>query len=459
MTERLNPSFISVLADSVGQEHVRRVLDALGEEPSVSVRVNPHKLPASVSPDRLLSPFGVAADPVPWSESGYILESRPSFTTDPLFHAGAYYVQDSSAMAVGAVFRACLRESGALAEGRALRVLDLCAAPGGKTTDLASSLRSMFGGSFLLVANEVMKNRASVLAGNVARWGDPCVVVTSADPAAFAGLEGFFDVIVADVPCSGEGMFRKNDEAAALWSEDNVDLCAARQRRILADVWPSLSDGGLLLYSTCTFNRKENDGNAEWIAGTLGADIIRPDMRYGGMLKTACGISLVPGFVRGEGQYCAALRKNGGARGFRVRPLRGKEEYRFDGMFGCRMRISGKNGMLLALPYESAADMDALDFLHPLMKGTAIGVMKGRDLVPHADLAMCGMLEKGYFAEVETDRDQALAFLHRDPLPLPDAPKGLLLLRYEGYGLGFVRNLGHRTNSLLPQGRRIRMDI
>ena len=191
---------------------------------------------------------------------------------DPLFHAGCYYVQDSSAMVVGHMVREFLDRFDGL--GRPVRVLDLCAAPGGKTTDLAASLRERFGDGFLLVANEVMRNRASILCDNVAVWGDPNVVVTSCDPKAFERLEGFFDIVVTDVPCSGEGMFRKDPKAVEDWSPDAVSLCSARQKRILADVWPSLRQGGLLVYSTCTFEEAENDANVGWAASELGAEVL-----------------------------------------------------------------------------------------------------------------------------------------------------------------------------------------
>ena len=229
----------------------------------VSVRLNPFKAGG------LELPILEGAVGVPWSPYGRILAERPVFTLHPLFHAGCYYVQDSSAMYVGHVFRKFLPE---LRPGA--RVLDLCAAPGGKTTDLAASLRERFGDDFLLVSNEVMKDRARVLDDNVARWGDPNVVVTSVDPAAFASLGEYFDVIVADVPCSGEGMFRKDVRAEEQWSPELVKLCAARQKRILADVWPSLRRGGVLVYSTCTYEQAENDDNLVWAAENLGGEIV-----------------------------------------------------------------------------------------------------------------------------------------------------------------------------------------
>ena len=249
-------------------------LSTMGTPAGVSVRLNPFK-PA----DRPL-PVLEGARRVPWSPYGYILAQRPVFTLDPLLHAGAYYVQDSSAMFVGDLVRRLL-------EPGTFRVLDLCAAPGGKTTDVAASLRERFGDRFLLVANEVMRARAAALADNLARWGDPNVVLTSVDPQAFGRLGGFFDMVIADVPCSGEGMFRKDPRAVEEWSPELVALCAARQRRILADAWPCLREGGVLVYSTCTFEEAENDDNLQWAAETLGGEIIPPAAAPEGVRRDA----------------------------------------------------------------------------------------------------------------------------------------------------------------------------
>ncbi|MCF0176000.1 MAG: rRNA cytosine-C5-methyltransferase [Bacteroidales bacterium] len=445
-------SFVLLLEEAAGKADAAAVLEGLSRECGVSVRLNPFK-PAAPT-------FLESSSPVPWSSFGRILASRPSFTLEPFFHAGAFYVQESSAMFVGEMFRHVLPE---LPAGRPLRVLDLCAAPGGKTTDLAASLRMKCGDRFILVANEVMKQRAAVLADNVARWGDPNVVVTSLDPKCFEALEGWFDLIVADVPCSGEGMFRKDASALEQWSPDNVKLCASRQRRIIADVWPALAEGGILVYSTCTFNRLENDGNAEWIAAELGADHTGMDLEPGeGPRRTEHGFSLFPGLVPGEGQYCAALRKVGGI-------FRGGSQTRFrtvpglaaESWFNKDMVFAMRGGdTLVALP-AVIADEAAFLFskLRTLASGVTVGTVKGRDLVPDEDLALCMALWDGAFPKVELDRERALHFLHKDALAFPDSPKGFLQLTHGGVSLGFVKNLGNRSNSLHPNGRRILMDI
>ena len=406
--------FIASLTDQLGRDAADRFLAAVEKDPSVSIRMNPFKRPSPEVP----VPAGA---PVAWSPYGRLLAERPVFTLDPLLHAGAYYVQDSSAMFAGWVFRQSL----AAVEtdpGRPLRVLDLCAAPGGKTTDLAASLRECFGDGFELVANEVMRNRAAVLADNVAVWGDPAVSVTSVDPKAFASLEGYFDLILADVPCSGEGMFRKDAKAVGDWSEQTVSLCAARQKRILSDVWPALREGGVLVYATCTFSREENDDNVAWMESALDAELLLPELPFGDILRTGKGFLLLPGYVPGEGQYVSAVRKR-------------------------------------SWPEASRKPASALQALHPLRAGVTEGAWRGRDFVPDPDGALSLSRVPGRWPEREVDRRTALQFLHRDTIILPDAPLGYVLLTYGGLPLGFVKNIGTRCNNLHPQRRRILMDI
>lgn len=469
--------FRGYLEEAIGHENAAVAFSAFKEPASVSVRLNPFKVPDNVDAEWK----DCISERVPWNRHGLMLPNRPVFTLDPLFHAGAYYVQDSSSMFAGEVFRqiVCRMFPEGVPEGRPVRVLDLCAAPGGKTTDIAASLREMFGDGFVLVANEVMKQRAVVLADNMALWGEPNVIVTSADPSAFASLGGYFDIVLADVPCSGEGMFRKDEEAVAQWSMDNVALCQARQKRIVADVWPSLSEGGVLLYSTCTFNRYENDLNVGWIMEQLGAvpaecsgmDIFCRD----GVFRTEYGYSLVPGLVKGEGQYCAAVVKTSESRPDIMARLHHGRRKGTKGTEDRSMRLSGhfietlfcsvvelrqKGSLIIALPSSVAAEMEAVaSVLHPIRVGCSVGEMKGNDLVPSADLALNLLLGGDAFPTAELSRGEALSFLHRDSVSLPACPKGYAAVCYGGLPIGFVKNLGTRCNNLHPQGRRIRMDI
>lgn len=378
------------------------------DSPSVSVRLNPFK-----------GACGPAGREVPWSPYGRILERRPNFTLDPLFHAGCYYVQDSSAMFVGHLLRKLLSRHMAGASG--IRLLDLCAAPGGKTTDAAASLREFCGGDFSVVSNEVMVQRAGVLRDNVALWGDPNVAVTSVDPGAFASLEGYFDIIIADVPCSGEGMFRKDPVAVKNWSPETVKLCAARQKRILADAWPSLREGGILIYSTCTYEAEENDDNLLWAAQQLGGEIVPVEDEFPeiGVETTSVGSLLRAGVVPGEGQWAGALLKTSPQR-------------------------TRRNPDLAALrpQYPSPSRTDA-----------------AKSDRPFPDFALSIDFDGSLYPSVEVDEATALRFLHRDALVLPDAAPGYNVVTYLGHPLGFVKNIGKRCNNLLPKSRRILMDI
>jgi 16S rRNA C967 or C1407 C5-methylase (RsmB/RsmF family)/NOL1/NOP2/fmu family ribosome biogenesis protein len=439
--------FINDLRDSLGVERADRLLAALSAEPEVSVRVNPDKLSLTA----LREHFGaLAGDPVPWAaDEAFYLTERPSFTLDPLFHAGAYYVQEASSMYVGKLFE----QAKAIQGKEALRVLDLCAAPGGKTTQLLSHLDD----TSLLVANEVVPSRATILAENVARWGRSNVAVTQSDPAAFGTLRGFFDIAVVDAPCSGEGMFRKDERAVTEWSPANVELCAARQRRILADFWPSLWPGGFLIYSTCTFNRQEDEDNVDWICRELGAEYL--EMRH-----------FYPGEDRGEGFFAALLRKSvpgswpqNGCEELQRHSMAGRQRSKPDSgtQDGYKIVESHSVAMLKQITRPLAAALPQLEkSLRVIASGTAVATRKGRDLVPEADYALAverTPLEGLSYAIVEVSREEALKFLSKESLVLPDAPRGYLLLTHAGLGLGFVKNLGTRTNSLLPNNRRIRM--
>lgn len=455
--------FAEYLEEAIGRENAGIAFSALGHAPSVSVRLNPMKPGAE---------FDGRSTAIPWCRHGLMLDGRPKFTLDPCFHAGGYYVQDSSSMFTGHIFRDILQNRLEMPQ-RPLRILDLCAAPGGKTTDLASSLREAAGNRFMLVANEVMRQRASVLADNMAIWGDPNVTVTSSDPERFGHLKGMFDIILADVPCSGEGMFRKDAKAREQWSEETVVLCQARQRRIIADVWDSLAAGGILIYSTCTFNRHENDCNVEWICKTLGAEPLYPGGgkagNFPGVMHTGYGFLLVPGFVIGEGQYCSAVIKTGpdneAGREGKAKRKGAKAQNRQDGplpgnLFNEKVRISTNGSLMFAVPEVIADDVETVSScLSTLRRGCTAGSMKGRDFIPDADLALSVMLSQEAFPRADLDLRTALAFLHRDQITIDCKEKGHVLVCHKGLPLGFVKNLGNRCNSLHPMNRRIRMDI
>lgn len=433
--------FVNSLKTHFGEERACRLLSALNSEPSLSVRTNPVKITA----EELANHFSVNFDGVvPWCAEGLYLKSRPSFTLDPLFHAGYYYVQEASSMYTGVLLERAMTQ---LLAGRSgLRILDLCAAPGGKSTHILS----IIGSNDLLLSNEVIRSRASILADNVAKWGYPNAVVSNNDPADFAALDDFFDVVVVDAPCSGEGMFRKDPEAVNEWSVDNVHLCASRQRRIVSDIWPALRSGGFMIYSTCTFNTLENDENVAWIVSELGAELIEK-RRF------------LPEEERGEGFFIALLRKNGD-HSPSVKMSRNQKGQipscssyisQVDGQFA----FSLKGDLWRVFPMALAADIRLLESsLRVIRSGVAVAVQKGRDMVPEADLALSPVLNKEAFPMVELSIEDALKYLAKENIVFGSGvPSGYLLVSYKGAPLGFVKNLGHRSNNLYPLSRRIRM--
>lgn len=459
----LPSDFIQHTRRLMGDEACDALCAALQQDIPVSIRMNTRKCPSVPSHSR----------PVPWAADGYYLTARPTFTFDPLFHAGSYYVQEASSMFLEQALRQYVHQPVAM--------LDLCAAPGGKSTLSSAVLPE---GS-LLVSNEVMRNRVQVLAENLVKWGNPRVVVTHNDPADFQSVGPVFDVVLTDVPCSGEGMFRKDEGAVNEWSEDNVALCWQRQRRILRDVWPCLKPGGLLVYSTCTFNREENEDNVAWIAAELGAEVLPlqvPDEWNitGSLTGAALPVyRFLPHRTVGEGLFMAVLRKEGNApesEPFSL-PTRSSGKNAKKGKGGkptpvvafpkeLKAWLSDEtgytfrtdNGYATAFPSEWDALYQHLNSsLRVLHAGVTLAELKGRDWQPHHSLAMSTVCRREAFPQAELDYSQAIAYLRKEAVVLgADVPKGYVLLTYHRRPLGFARNVGNRANNLYPNEWRIR---
>lgn len=425
MSMHLPADFVCMMQQQLGQDQAQQLFDGLSQDPCVSVRLNRAKL--SSIPD---GSFHLPADaePVPWCPEGYYLSNRPSFTFDPLFHAGAYYVQEAGSMYLDEVLRRYMPSGDLIA-------LDLCAAPGGKST----LLRARLSENSLLVSNEPMCPRAQVLAENMIKWGHPHCVVTNNFPEDFRHLEAAFDLIVVDAPCSGEGMFRKDEVAVSEWSLQNVEVCVQRQRRILADIWPCLKSGGLLVYSTCTFNRYEDEENTAWIARELGAREL--EQRH-----------FFPGRDRGEGFYISALRKNGE---FASSGSQAPKNAILEGLSG-NFVVHKTADKQFAMPALHATFMKKLlRTLTVLTAGVEYRELKGRDWIPVHGLAMSSAYVRGTFPEVEVDYAQAVCYLRRDIIRV-DAPRGIVLLVYKGLPIGFAKSVGGRLNNMYPQEWRIR---
>ncbi|WP_161887727.1 methyltransferase RsmF C-terminal domain-like protein [Pontibacter russatus] len=431
-------------------------LDALQQAPPVSVRLNPAKTTATPSLPR-----------VPWATHGYYLPERPAFTLDPLLHAGAYYVQEASSM----FLEQALKQSIDLQQP--LRVLDLCGAPGGKSTQLACLLSA----DSLLVSNEVIRSRASILAENVTKWGSGNVLVTSNDPRDFGRLPDFFDVMVVDAPCSGEGMFRKDPQAVSEWSEENVKLCAQRQQRILSDVWEALKPGGTLIYSTCTWNEQENEENMAWLAVQEQAESVHLELQpeWGvqpSQQQGVAGYRFYPHRVQGEGFFICVIRKGGEApaaeygrsskKKYKLTQAGKKEQALVQDWLLHPKRYIGlqHNEVLSALPASlfEAAD-DIYQHLYVLYAGTEVAEVKGKKLKPLQGLALSQHLNKAAFATADLDLEQALRYLRKEHISLGSSGSDWVLLQYKNIPLGWAKQVGSRMNNYYPKEWRIRMDL
>lgn len=429
----------------------KSLMKALQEPSPVSIRINKakwSKKPASVTR-------------VEWSSNGYYLEQRPSFTADPLFHSGCYYPQEASGMFLEqAVLQSGLNLSG-------IRVLDLCAAPGGKSTILSD----LIGDNSLLIANEVIRARSLILAETISKWGATNTIVTQSDPSAFSRLTGYFDLVFIDAPCSGEGMFRTNI-AVNEWSVNNAALCSERQKRIIMDVWPALKENGILIYSTCTFNPGENEENIRWLIDKNRAECITPDISaFEGItpvdFEGITGYGFYPGKIKGEGFFIAVIRKTSAEN--QVRPGQSKntvqraarKEIAAAGSLSSSVsdRLIHHNGSIVSVP----ADLNDYSLLYQNLKivrpGTTLLSMKNDDILPDHDLALSRLLKDDAFPSRELNLDEAHAYLKRDVFPMAEMGKGWNIVTYKNVTLGFVKNIGNRINNYFPVEWRIRMEI
>ena len=455
---RLPEQFISRMQRELGVAEAEALCAALETEPSTSVRLNPAKMAEQK--------WGGGR--VAWSDYGYLLGERPAFTLDPDFHAGAYYVQEASSQFAGYIVSMAV---GGAEACKGLRVLDMCAAPGGKSTHYAT----LVGERGLVVANEINRSRAAVLADNARKWGLGNMVVTCNDSARVADFEEWFDVVAVDAPCSGEGMFRKSDEACEQWSEANVAMCAERQWEILQNAFRSLKPGGVLLYSTCTFNRTEDEDVVGRACEEFGDELLAvDDIPIGddwGVVTGRKGVfqtfRFFPHRLTGEGMFMAVARKAGLATSRRRMPkarrkvmeavdkrtaqelsrwVKESEQMRFfaagDTLYGCRA--------------EHYDEVEALaGTLAVIYSGVAMGqVFKGK-LKPDGALALYAGVNHDAVACCEVDEQEALKFLRKQDMDAAQFSEGVNMVLYGGRPLGFVKRVGARVNNMYPNSLRI----
>jgi 16S rRNA C967 or C1407 C5-methylase (RsmB/RsmF family)/NOL1/NOP2/fmu family ribosome biogenesis protein len=421
------------------------------QNPPVSLRFNPKK--------KEIAKYSK----IPWADVGCYMEQRPSFTFDPLFHAGVYYVQEASSM----FLEQALKQTVDLT--LPLVVLDLCAAPGGKSTHLLSLLNDQS----LLVSNETIGSRATILSENIQKWGYGNAVVTNNDPEDFHKLEGFFDVILVDAPCSGEGLFRKDPRAMQQWTEENASLCSMRQQRIIKQIWPSLKQGGIMIYCTCTYNEKENEENLDSLIAekkAVGRKLsIKSDWGIEEVKKgNVFGYRFYPHRVKGEGFFISVVQKNQKQNEFRIHAK--------SSLYSPPKKINDRlaqwvihpeetefilhDNLILSLPKKYFFEIDALTkVLKVIQKGTAVATLKHDKLIPEHAFALSTTISAENFPGVQLTHEDAIAYLRKDVLNPASEEHGFNLMKHQHVPLGWGNLLGNRMNNLYPSAWRIRNEV
>jgi 16S rRNA C967 or C1407 C5-methylase (RsmB/RsmF family)/NOL1/NOP2/fmu family ribosome biogenesis protein len=443
------------------EDNFRKIHEPANEP--VSIRINrkkrAHVNDEVIAEDAALSPKNVN-EKVAWCETGFYLKKRPSFTFDPLFHAGVYYVQEASSM----FLEQALKQNVDLSKG--LKILDLCAAPGGKSTHI----QSLISQDSILVSNEVIRPRVSILEENLTKWGGVNTIITQNDPHSFQKLSGYFDVLVVDAPCSGSGLFRREPETIREWSPETVKLCSQRQQRILSDILPSLKSHGLLIYSTCSYSPEENEDIVDWLINEFQLETISLSIpAEWGIIESrtkkanAFGYRFYPDKLKGEGLFLACLKK--------------------PALETMKTKFPRKNPDSISKPEKDAIrkwieDESALDFfkhkesIHALpanqigllalmqrelfikRAGIILGRLSGAELIPHHGLALSNLCSKNIEA-VDLDFMQSIAYLRRDELKIESNSSGWALVRHNGINLGWLKFLGRRVNNYYPMDWRI----
>lgn len=428
-------------------------------EAVTSIRFNPKKIidiDATLDILTLLYQHIITSG-VPWNPYGYYLSARPQFIFDPLLHGGAYYVQEACSMFLWEALKQTIPST------QNKNILDLCSAPGGKSTLIASYAPDAF-----IVSNEVIKTRATILVENITKWGAPNVVVTNNDPADFARLPNFFDAMVVDAPCSGSGLFRKDEHAVNEWSEDSVVMCSKRQQRILADALPCLKEDGILIYSTCSYSIAEDEQIADWLVGEMEMENVALEIRAEwNIIETqspkhhAKGYRFYPHLIKGEGFFISIFKKkkNEGYVYYNATILEKpskKETETINNFYTVSDEFTlFKNKEQVRLFPEAYLQQlqVVLKNLYVKKAGIAIGEIKHSDVIPDHELAVSGLDLKS-LQSIDADYDTALNYLKRKGIQL-NGSKGWQLLTYKALPLGWVKVLPNRVNNYYPVSWRI----
>ena len=456
---QLPEKFVSRMQRELGHDEAEALCLSLMTEPSTAVRMNPYKRTV---------PHWNDVTSVAWSKQGYLLSERPSFTLDPAFHAGAYYVQEASSQFAGYIM---LNALGGAEAAQGKYILDVCAAPGGKSTHYAS----IVGPEGLVVANEINRSRAAVLADNARKWGIGNMVVACNDSSRLAQVEEWFDAVAVDAPCSGEGMFRKMDEAQEQWSEANVAMCAERQWEILQNAFRALRPGGVLIYSTCTFNRAEDEDILSRAVEAWGDELeevtnIPVDAAWGvveGQIGVFHTYRFFPHRISGEGMFMAVARKIGDTEGKRRKikarrsiittvDRRSAEELSRWVKEPEHMCFYAAGEMLYGCRKSHYADIEALSSIVAVIySGVAMGQIFKNCLKPDGALAFYVGLRQDAVQSRVLPMDEALKYLRKQDVEVGVFAEGINLVLWDGLPLGFVKRVGARINNMYPNSLRI----
>jgi 16S rRNA C967 or C1407 C5-methylase (RsmB/RsmF family)/NOL1/NOP2/fmu family ribosome biogenesis protein len=445
----LPTEFIHAMKQKLGSEF-DEFASALNNSSPTSVRINPKK-----------TILIKEADPIPWTDYGKYLKVRPAFTLDPHFHAGNYYVQEASSM----FLEQAIKQTVDLNEP--LNVLDLCAAPGGKSTHILSLINDRS----LLVTNEVIRSRSNILSENIQKWGFANCVVTNNDPEHFQRLQGLFDLIVVDAPCSGEGLFRKDPEAMQEWTSGNVQLCAARQKRIVSDVWPALKSGGIFIYCTCTYNEFENEQNLDWLRNEKSVEFIplkiQPDWNIEEVRNgNTVGYRFYPHRLSGEGFFISVCRKTESVNEKRTNvknkltSTSRKSIERISSWVSDieKFRLFDHENVTHIFPESKFATLELIaQNLKIVHAGTKVCEVKHDKFIPEHALALSILFNANSFHNIDLSLEDAIRYLRRDAFSIDSPTKGYCITTFEGSPLGFINHLGNRFNNMYPVEWRIRM--
>ena len=439
------PEFLHRMETLLGEEYPA-FINSLSESSPTSMRLNPKKR---------ISKFD-AEEKVVWCNDGHYLKERPSFTFDPLFHAGTYYVQEASSMFIEKIWRQINPDS------VPVKVLDMCAAPGGKSTHLLSLMSD----ESLLVSNEVIPKRNKILCENIIKWGNANCIITQNKTEDFAALQNYFDIVLIDAPCSGEGLFRKDKDAIDEWSDRNVAQCSVRQKEILEHALQCLKPDGFLIYSTCTYEPTENDENIEYVL-ELGSSQVQLPAEIGGIAKTKYGLQFFPHKIKGEGFYISVVRKNS-PMGFvsdklEISNSKSQLQNKFhpSPIFEPFLESyedfveSKRDNLVFALHKTIASDFLSLEKkLYIRNAGIFMGTIKGKDFLPSHDLALSNHIRKD-LPSIELNYDDAITYLRCEAPKIKPAEKGWHVVKYQNMNLGWIKALDGRINNYFPKELRI----